>query len=184
MGTRLRGIGSVLVVATAVLCGKLGTVPVVSAEPLWGTTYCTGAKAENEKEKPFIVQACQRAVSASVRATTAAVHFHLNTSPDETREGALEADAAATATAATAAALATANLAANMISTTNEVTQAAHEAARAAIYYAREASKKPTDVTLADQAAEAEEKAVVALQKVVGTSELDPVEIPRLTSEQ
>lgn len=69
MGIRLRGIGAV-VVGMAMLCTGIGAAGSAAAAP-WGT-HCTGAKAKEDADKPFIVQACQRAYSAAAIARVAA----------------------------------------------------------------------------------------------------------------
>ncbi|NQE88933.1 hypothetical protein [Nocardia terpenica] len=170
MSVRVRGIGSVVAVAAVMLCAGIGSAGSASAEPPWGT-HCKGAKAEAKKEKPFIIQACQRAYSAKARAIIA---------DDATKTDATtKADAAAdahTADDATDAAFEAAQLAAKAATSSKVTADAAVDAAEAA----RAARDEPMDVALANKAAEAEEKAVAASRKAFGGP--GQVKIPRLTS--
>ncbi|MEU7140406.1 hypothetical protein ABZ942_13220 [Nocardia sp. NPDC046473] len=186
MDARVRVVGSVVALAVAVLCVGIDTAASSSAVPPWGT-HCTGAKAKAGKEKPFIVQACQRAYSAAARTrasaardTTHVTKATADAARADNADNAVEATDAARDAAHTAAYAADDNAIAHGNADNAAAAHAAeyNDAAREADTAAFKAAKDPTDVGLANKAASTEERAVESARAAFNAPE--PVEIPQL----
>lgn len=172
MGARMQGIGSVLAVTAAVLCAGVGTAGSASAAPPWGD-HCTGAKAKVEKEKPFIIQACQCAYSAAARIGETA---DIDTDVADAEDAAKATEyAAKMAQDAWEHAKDKAEIASGKAEEAGPEDEAARVAALRADEYQKQAdlvyqsagaaNDKPLDVKAANDAADDEEKAVEASRK-------------------
>ncbi|MEU7138614.1 hypothetical protein ABZ942_04100 [Nocardia sp. NPDC046473] len=139
--------------------------------------HCVGHNAR-PAEKRFVIQACQRAYSAVARAE--AITSDVRT---ETAEAAAaRAEDAASAAEAVEAAATVASTASSITTTADDAGAALITAADDARTAAKAAEGKPLDVTIANKAAEAEDKAARATTRKFPLPSQD--KIPRLTNTQ
>ncbi|GAA1583423.1 hypothetical protein GCM10009764_02930 [Nocardia ninae] len=203
-------VGSLLAVVIACATAAAPAHAQEDPDPPW-SGHCTGEKVKVAAEKPFAIQACQRAYSAAARTAIAARFIDTDAAidggataaaadargADAARAGAIDgSDAHGTAARYAATAAARAVVVAGYIhlqaaSAMSEGGDAAadfaaaaadfEDSADAALSAAKAAAHSPGDAALANKAAEAEEAAVDKSRSAFG--EPEPVKIPRITEE-
>ncbi|MFE5461964.1 hypothetical protein [Nocardia sp. NPDC056564] len=175
----LRGLMSLVTVAATCMGVGFSATPAYAAATPWGSN-CSGDKA-SQAEKALVIQACQRAYGAANRTSIAAPgdkRFRQRADAAATRA----ADATTAADAASAAADAAKQAA--LIITTGVTGdkgpgwRAIAELANRAKFAAQRAAKNPTDVKLANKAAEAETAASQSLPDNLGDGAAWQVAVP------